>query len=218
MMTIKISHYKKIFNIVSGNVYELVIENPREYYTLGKQIIDLDENSIILYDGEIKDNEKNICCVENLFNIDPNSKKNLTATYKKLSVCCNTDEIHRIVSDINTKTFELFDLISQEFDSSITYETDVQLIDLLSLYVFKYNLNTDSFVDNFVSFVKASLQNVNIKVLFTFNLFDFIDENDYKLLKKELSLMDLTLINICSKKSFIVVDDRIIIDKDLCEI
>jgi CRISPR type II-A/NMEMI-associated protein Csn2 len=217
MMTLKISNYKKILNINNGCVYELVVENPYEYYSIGRKIIDNDD-SIVVYDGDIKDNDKYILCVSNLFDIDPNTKKNLSSTYKKLVINCNNDEVNRMVSEINQKTFELFELISQEFDSSITYDTDVQLLDLLTIYNFKYNNSSNLFLNNFVSFIKASLQNTNYKLIIVFNLFDFINTNDFELLKKEFALLDLCLLNVCAKKSQFLFDDRIIIDKDLCEI
>lgn len=216
-MTLKISNYKKILNINNGCVYELVVENPYEYYSIGRKIIDNDD-SIVVYDGDIKDNDKYILCVSNLFDIDPNTKKNLSSTYKKLVINCNNDEVNRMVSEINQKTFELFELISQEFDSSITYDTDVQLLDLLTIYNFKYNNSSNLFLNNFVSFIKASLQNTNYKLIIVFNLFDFINTNDFELLKKEFALLDLCLLNVCAKKSQFLFDDRIIIDKDLCEI
>src|SRR5574344_311365 len=189
MMTLKISNYKKILNINNGCVYELVVENPYEYYSIGRKIIDNDD-SIVVYDGDIKDNDKYILCVSNLFDIDPNTKKNLSSTYKKLVINCNNDEVNRMVSEINQKTFELFELISQEFDSSITYDTDVQLLDLLTIYNFKYNNSSNLFLNNFVSFIKASLQNTNYKLIIVFNLFDFINTNDFELLKKEFALLD----------------------------
>ena len=218
MMTMKIYHYSKILNVISGSFFELIIENPFEYYFLGKKIIDCDDTAITLYDGDIKENGKNILVIQNLFDIDPNSKKNLNVAYKKISISCSNEMVNRLISDINKKTYDLFDLISQDFDASITYETDVKLIDLLGLYNFRYNLCSNLFIENFVSFIKASLQNTNFKIVITFNLFDFIDEENYRILKKEFEYMNLALLNVSSKKSTKSVDERIIIDNDLCEI
>lgn len=218
MTTLKIKDIDYQFDSQFGNVYEIVIENKKILFNICKDIINNPDERIKIYSSKLIDSKKNIFCIFNLFDIDANNKKLLTNTYKDVSFKCRSIEIINSIENINSLILNLLEFISYEFDSSITFNNDLSLCDLLALYNLKYEYDNNSFLVSFISYIKANLLINKFYYIFTFNLSDFLSQNDLDILAKELSYLQIVLIDIAGKKSNLTYSKTIIIDEDLCEI
>ena len=218
MMTLKIRGIEQLIPIDSGNSCEVVVESPGEFFRISKTLFEMDENEIVLYDIRQYENKRYILVIQNLFDLNPNNKKILSANYQYASNMTRNTTIPDQLIEINSLILSILDEVSTNFNNQVTYNEQLTLNQLLETYEFKFDYEESDFISTFVSYIKAlSLVN-KYRVVITFNLQDFLDNENFKLLIKELGYIDITLINFCSQKSKLSYDKSIIIDKDLCEI
>ncbi len=76
-MILKLEGIEESIEIEPGEANELVIENTKLFYNLSKSIQNLDEEYFTLYDLKVLNNSKYILVITDLFNLNPNSKKNI---------------------------------------------------------------------------------------------------------------------------------------------
>lgn len=218
MMTLKIRGIEQQIIIKPGSSCEIVIENPSEFFNISKTLFEMDEDEMVLYDIRQYDNKKYILVIQNLFDLNPNNKKILSANYQYAYNMTRNTTIPDQLIEINSLILSILDEVATNFNNQVTYNEQITLNQLLEAYEFKFDFEESNFISTFISYIKAlSLVN-NYKVVVTFNIQDFLNDENFKLLVKELGYIDITLINICSQKSKLSYDKTIIIDKDLCEI
>lgn len=215
-MTIKIKGVNTVIDISSITSYEVVIMNSKLFYQVGKELSLLDSDEIILYNGDIIDNEKHLIPLTYLFNIDSNNKKALTATYKLIAKNMNS-EISNDLNEINIKILELMMKISYDFNCETDYDDSIKIEDLLSTYSFKFYLEDESFLKIFITYVKSLINYRNIKAIFVYDLGSFVNQEEFILLINELKYLGVSIINLTGNKSNLLFENRIIIDNDLCE-
>lgn len=217
-MTLKIKGIVEILKIIPGESIQLVIENSQLFYSMSKDIISLDEENIVLYEGNILNNSKYILVITDLINLDPNNKKILTSNYKYAeNITKNTELLNKLI-ELNSNILEILGEISENFNNSVTYNSQITISELLNAYNFKFEFNDLNFIDTFISYVKAMSLAINYKIIITYNIQDFVKDEEFQLLNKELGYLGITLINFTSKKSDLSYKNTILIDNDLCEI
>lgn len=217
-MTLKIKGIEQILNIVPGEAIELIIENKKQFYNISKRMLELDEDEVVLFDSKILNNSKYILVLTDLLNLNPNNKKTLISNYKNIENLTRNTEINNQIIDLNSKILSLLEEVSLNFNSSITYDNQITLSQLLEVYNFKYKYDDLNFIDMFVSYIKSICLFEKFKIVFTYNIQDFVENDEFDLLNKELGYLGITLINMTSKKSGLSYKNIVLIDKDLCEI
>ena len=55
-MTLKIKGITEVLKIIPGESIQLVIENSKLFYLMSKDILALDEDNVVLYEGDILNN------------------------------------------------------------------------------------------------------------------------------------------------------------------
>lgn len=218
MINLKIKHVSSTFDIYPGSVFELVVENKALYYQIGKSFISLTEDDISLFDSKSLDNGKNIVTISDLWSIDSNNKKTLSATYKSISTLSLSSEVKDLLAEIDAKIINVMDIVAMNFDTSVSYEAGIDLPSLLEICKLHYDFDSCSFISAFVSYIKAIELAQKHHLIIVFGIADLLSESDFLLLKKELEYLDLSLLNFSAKKSILSFDETVIIDNDLCEI
>jgi CRISPR type II-A-associated protein Csn2 len=209
------------FDLNSGDFYDLAIENPIFYRKFVKDLIAGDEDSMCLSeDNKPIDFSKSSLVISDLFNIDPNSKRILTAIYKRIDKSCLNDERKAQFDEINRKIGELINDIASDFEGSITYNDVLSLPQVLGLIDFKFDFDDSSFLAAFVSYIKAWREAINLKVVFCLNIFSMLEENDIEKLEKELFYLGISLVNVSylHPKPLSHNVKFVTIDSDLCVI
>lgn len=216
-MTLKIKGIEEIMNIIPGEPIQLVIENSNLFYSISKDLISLDEDDVILYENKILSNAKYILIITDLLNLDPNTKKILTSNYKYVeNITKNTKLVNKLI-ELNTNILEIIGEISENFNNSVTYNNQITVTELLEIYNFKFEFDNLNFVDTFTSYVKAMSLAINYKIIVTYDIQNYISNDEFQLLNKDLGYLGITLINLCSIKSNLTYKTTILIDNDLCE-
>ena len=216
-MTLKIKGIEEIMSIIPGESIQLVIENSNLFYSISKDLISLDEDDVILYENKILSNAKYILIITDLLNLDPNTKKILTSNYKYVeNITKNTKLVNKLI-ELNTNILEIIGEISENFNNSVTYNNQITVTELLEIYNFKFEFDNLNFVDTFTSYVKAMSLAINYKIIVTYDIQNYISNDEFQLLNKDLGYLGITLINLCSIKSNLTYKTTILIDNDLCE-
>ena len=217
-MILKFDEIKTPIEINNIDSYQLVIENTSFLYKIVQNLNNFDEDNIILYDGKNLDVSKNVLFISDLYNLNPNSKKILTANYNYAENISKSAKLMNRLIDVNSEILEILGEISLEFNNCVTYSDQITISELLEIYNFKFDFDQLNFIQTFLSYLKAISISYNYKVLITMNLQDLVKKDDFQLLCKEINYMNMTLINISSKKSELTFSKTLIIDNDLCEI
>ena len=218
MKTLKIKRIDYVFRIEAGIVYNLVFENPKYLYKLINYIKEANNDEIILYQDKLLDVGKESFFITDIFDLNLNTKKSLTATYKNIENYYLGDEEKIILANINSNIITMLDKISLSYDMKLEYNTNISFSDIFNMTSLKCSYNKESFVEDFINYVKNIKINNEIKILFVLNLFDFITSEEYKLIRKDLECMNICLFNISGHHKPFDVDKTIIIDEDLCQI
>ena len=218
MKTLRIKRVDYVFIIEAGVVYNLVFENPRNLYRIINNIKDNNTDEIILYQDKILDFGKEVCLITDVFELNLNTKKSLSVTYKNIENDYIADEQRIILADINSNIIKLLDQISHSYDMRLEYNSNISFSDIFNMTSLKCSFNKESFVDDFVNYVKNVKINNDIRILFVLNLFDFITIDEFNLIIKELEYMNICLFNISGHYKPFKVNKTIIIDEDLCRI
>lgn len=178
----------------------------------------MDEEVVLLYDSKNVDLSKNILFISDLYNLNPNSKKVLTANYSYVENLTKTSNSLNKLIDINAEILNLLNDLSFEFNNCVSFNDQITISELLNIYEFKFDFEDKDFIKTFITYLKAIKNSNNYKIVITTNLQDLIEPEEFDFLIEELGYLNLTLINISSIKSELNYSKTVIIDKDLCEI
>ncbi len=218
MKRLKIKGIQKEFEIVGGNIYNIDIESVNFYHQLLLSLSNEDSDNILMSNNYSPvEYNKETLFISDILSLNPNSKKILNSLYKKIQdqYFINTLDT---VSNINESILSLLKEISMDLDIDIDYESDLTLSDILLLYKFSFREGDDNFLGRFVTFIKANLEVKNISLIISLNLLPILKEEEIILLKKELEMLGICLINFNIRiKHCLSGVEYITIDNDLCE-
>lgn len=204
------------FLIGNGEAYNIKIENPHYLYSFIKDIKDMNEDAIFLYDGDLLDLNKYIIYLENILQLDINSKKQITSLYNQIEKNEINDNYRQQLSDINTLIIKLINEITLNSNIKLNYDDALDFKTLFSSINLKYYQDSQNFIDDFINFIKILKEISKVSVIITINLYDFLTSEDIQKLIEELKYLHLSIINIGNNKSG--TTKNIIIDQDLCQL
>lgn len=217
MMLLRIKGIKQEFEAIPGEIYNLSIESPSFLYTCIRAFYSEDEDIIkVLKDYKEIPLSKNVLFIKDLFDLDPNSKKILTIIYKQAQTNYMNDERKNMLAHIQEEICELLDDISMDFNYPMVFDRIVGIDKIMTNSSFCFNYEQQkNFRDSFLSYLKIIQEISKAKFIVTTNLNSLLLESEIEEIKKELSLLDLTLLNI----SFFhqPIKNTSIIDSDWCE-
>lgn len=220
-MKIKFSFLDEYIELRSCNLYTVVIENKRVLYDFEEYLYndyEYNEKFISLVDDNKElDNKKFINFIPSFHNFDINNKKNLTSLYKIIK---NTtfEEIKEkydgIIKNIEDLMMNLS--INSEFD--LLYENDVSIEEIFKLINLRIDDNEENLPNKIVKYIEIINKLQGISIFLVMNVHDYLNNEEIKLIIKELKYKGVTIINIEKHNSFDVLDEEIlnILDIDLC--
>lgn len=217
MMILRIKGIEQEFEAVPGEMYNLCLENPGFLYTCIRAFYLEDEEMIkVLKDYKEVPIGKNVLFIKDVFDLDPNSKKILTLIYKQAQISYMNDERKNKLAHIQEEICDLLDDISMDFDYPMTFDRIVGIDKIMtnSSFCFSYD-QQKNFKDSFLTYLKIIQEISKAKFIITTNLNSLLLENEIEEIKKELSLMELTLINFSFSHQ--PAQNTSIIDSDWCE-
>ena len=219
MKTLKIKSIDSLINIEAGNIENIIIENSKLYFSIVNSII-IDDNDYLIYsiDNDNKDLEKYSLLITTPFDLNPNNKKILTALYKKIDKEKHILKINEELEIINYKIIKTLETISLDLNQNMNFNTELDLVKLLSLYDFSFEDDCEEdLLNKLVFYIKANLEIKNIDIVFCIDILRFLSQEEMEKLKRELELLNICLINISFSSRVSSIKKSIVIDEDYCE-
>lgn len=219
MNTLKIKGIDSIIKIEPGNIENIIIENPKLYFKIINSII-FDDNDYLVYTirNDLKDLEKYSLLITTPFDLNPNSKKILTALYKKIDKEKHILKISEELEEINCKIVKILEAISLDLNQNMNFNLELELVKLLSLYDFSFEENSeDDLLNKLIFYIKANLEIKNIDIVFCIDILKFFSCEEVTILKRELALLNVSLIDISFSSRADSIKKSIVIDEDYCE-
>ena len=216
---LKIKGIESEIRLYAGNIHYVCIENLELYFTIVHSLIDSDNDNIIYSeDYVIKPFEKNSILITDIFNIDINNKKILSALYKYIDKNKFNLGIKEKLDNINNKIINVLEDISLDMNVPMDFNDDLDINKLLSMYNFSFlDDNTISPCERLIKYIKAYLEISYISIVFLIDIMKYFNENDKNEIEKEMSYLGITIIDISLFSKTRNRENLIIIDDDLCE-
>ena len=217
-MIFKVKPSTQKLTIEGGEIYNIKIENPYCLLETLRAFSDYDEDYLFLYEnGKLLEPSKYILFISDVLNLELNIKKQLTALYIKIEKELINDNFRDKLNELNNKINELMMDITLESNIQLDYDEQIGLKDVFSLVNLRYFSYEKDFKNQFIYYCKATRDISKIRIIDTYGLLDLLTNEEIAELKKELSYLHITIINIGNsiKEN---LDKNIIIDNDLCEI
>lgn len=137
--------------------------------------------------------------IDNVYNIDINDKKYLNQLYKRLSNNAYQDE--QMLSTIKSNLSSLVEEMIYNDKYLIEFDEDIDIVKLLALFQVKYVTMPDKrFLENIVNFIKLNTEICTIRIVITYDLIRQLTNDEIELLKKELEILDIVLVDITLDK------------------
>ena len=150
-----------------------------------------------------------ISVINNLLDIDINEKKNITDLYKHLNKRLST----KLIDDTNMFIGALknyIDSIQNDFNETLDYELELDFNKLFQSINLRYYID-----NNFIIDLILYLKHIgSYKIIITFNLNNYLTDQEIDIISNELKINQIILLNISSNTNF--KNTTLTIDKDLC--
>ena len=221
MIDLKIGYVETIISFDdSESIKTLSISSLQIYYQIYLLFKSGYEDSFYLTENNSKKVFfKNVSIISDIFQLTENDKNNLKLLYANIDKNLSTKQSN-LVSQIDTLAGELMFDISFNSNKKMEYEVKTKASDILSLYRFRFSEeNNKSFFMLFLNYLKCLKEIKNSILIITFDFLHYFDEYHINLLREELLLYDIKLLDIRfidAKKAIENIDD-IFVDNDLCE-
>ena len=219
MNTYKNKNIEYLFNL-DYSFYDLCIENKNFYYDFVKNIIEQDNESNFLYiDNKLEKFKTRSYVISDMFHLEINSKKQLKAFYNKLQLTNVNNDRKEQMNKISELICILINDLSNDMNCDMDYNFNFNLLDILNMIDYKFNIESASFLELLIIYIKSLQEIMTIDIIFILNITAILNDDDIIKLKTEIEFLGITIVNISySKIELPKIITKIIIDKDLCEI
>lgn len=222
-MNIKVNYLENNITLNNENIFVIEVENKKFFYRLVSDLYKIGNNDILdeiyFYDDNNKEiNVSNkIELYNNFFEMDFNSKKNLTILNK--TVLASLDENEKIIIMNNLK--KLYKTISKclkDIDLPLILNDDLEIEDVIKLFKISLSCKDDLIEKLFLLIDIERNFRIN-KMLFFINLKQYLTENELEELYKYAIYNNVKIILIDSQSygGKIKYEKKLIVDNDLVE-
>ena len=147
-------------------------------------------------------------------NIDINNKKILTALYKKIIQYIDLN-LKEHISLIENEIFKLLDELIYQTNYELYYDGEIDINKILGMYQLSLKQNKDNnYLEFLVNYIKLNIELNDSSLIISFGLIKILTKNELELLKKELKLLNISLVDIIiettnlSRISYLNVDSE----------
>lgn len=174
------------------------------------------DNLTFSIDNNIYDLNKISLIIYNPFEIDLNEKKLLNSMYKELEKEINENNIISL-QKIEGECINLLEELSINYDYQYEYSDSIDISKLLSAFNVQFpDIVYSNYLELVVSYFKLYNKYCKTKVIISFGLLDLLSNEEIVLLEKELSYLDLILLDISYIGNMNKIEETFVIDEDWC--
>lgn len=188
----------------------LIVKNAEIFRTIYNDL----STYIKILDGIDECQQSAIFYIKEPLSIAINDKKNLTYLFKLMAKFIkesHEEEYNKLITEFKM----LFNNISDEIDGSIEFE-EVDINKLFQSFNVKYQEEQSSFIEEFITYIDVEYKVNKIKLFISYNLHNYLTNEEYKQISKELRIKQIVLLDICRLITNISKEELLVIDEDCC--
>ena len=171
-------------------INSLTFENPAIYRDVYYNTLE----NIKILDGVNECTSSKLIIIKDLLNLSINDKKNLTYLFK-LSNIVLKEKYESEYLNIIMNLKELLSNLTNSIDLNIEFD-EVDTSKLFQAFNLKYSDENLNYIENVLSYISIINAINSPKLFITFNLMNYITEEEYKLLEKELLIKQIIILDI----------------------
>ncbi len=217
MKRVVIPNYHIEIELKENTIHTLVIENPIVYRVFVQSFF-CDNDFIIFSDRDkIYDLQKSAEFISNIFDIDCNSRKILTAIYNQLA-----DFIKEIgyesYSNLNASVIDIIDRAIDDSNYPLSYEPNLDIVGMLKLLNVRLSIDSSNQLSYLFYYLKLRKRLYSIDLFVIANLKAYFTETELNLFIRDALYEKINLIILENIETPIYLDheQKLILDKDLC--
>jgi CRISPR type II-A-associated protein Csn2 len=142
--------------------------NKQSFYQFISDALNDEESDSLFYISEDITNLKfttTLLPLINLFELNPNEKKNLNLLYKKIQVQQNIDENSELISKINELISIMINKNVENLNLPISFSENLSLVEFLKLYEVKFNFKNNNFFIKLTNYIEIICEFTPYKIL-----------------------------------------------------
>lgn len=171
-------------------INSLIFENPATFRDIYYNTLE----NIKILDGVNECTASKLIIIKDLLNLSINDKKNLTYLFK-LSNIVLKEKYESEYLNIIMNLKELLSNLTDSIDLNIEFD-EVDTSKLFQAFNLKYSDENLNYIENVLSYISIINAINSPKLFITFNLMNYITEEEYKLLEKELLIKQIIILDI----------------------
>lgn len=176
----------------------------------------INDEIVFSINNEIFDISKFGLIIQNPFCISLNEKKLLNSLYKELEEKITNSSIVKL-NEIEKESFEMLNNLLNDVDYPFEYEEKANISKLLLAFDVKFpEINYSNYLNFICDYFKLYSIYCKTKIIIFFGLLSLINDDEIKLLEKELLYNDLVLIDISYCDEELKKENDLTIDDDWC--
>lgn len=202
----------------------ITIEN-RGFYTslikdLNAQLLSAGGDFVLSKNNkELKLNSE-LDLVIDLFNLDLNSRKNITKVYKDLNSSAFNEENYQITNDFKISLINYMDNLIHSYDLPLEYNLDFDLSGVFKTLNLVLESNSSNLLESILQYIEVSLKLLSTSCFVFVNLKNFLSYEELEQLYKfvHYNKINILLLESHFEEKTNPCEIHYLIDKDLCEI
>lgn len=213
----------KTFDLENLDMLTFVIENKRYLFDL-ELYIHLDfpcHNPFfsLIIDNDIVEITNYVEVIDNIFNLDLNSKKNINSLYKILKSFYK-DNIKEGIKEINKNMSHIIKEISIDFDLNLSFSEELKEEDIFKLFDLRFEDEENDIIKRIIKYINVSYELRKTTIFYFFHLHEYLEDYQIEILLKELSYKNIKIVDIEPNNSFAKCKNEqiVIVDNDLCSL
>ena len=216
--------YKLMTNSVmfeNSNIKLLVIENKIQFRNTVLSLINNDEENLFVFSENYKplDFSKSVRFIDDVLSFNLADKKLMNKINSDLEYICNTnyfDELSMIKELCTKLCYNLCE--EKEFD--FTFNDEIETSAFIKLFSFSPNNDSSDVLEKLLLYINLVNKYLGIKCFITQNLYIYFSNDEILSFYNTLIAHDIYLVDIENifPNQITSLEEKIIIDKDLCEV
>lgn len=200
--------------ILDKPIIEIIFDNPKLYRLF---LYNIENQVIYSIDNQTLDFSKNLLRIYNPFDLEINSRKTILQVYKNIQKSLN-DELKKDISSMEMEIFKLLDKLLEDEELALSYTAEINFIDLLSICKVEFkNIEHNNYLEKLVYYLKINNKYNNSTIVISSGLLNILTDEEIELLKKELQLLQMNMIDISINTKAKKVQ-KLFIDNEWCVI
>lgn len=207
------------FDFNKSQFYNLVVENPNEFFLLTQQIINQSEGK----EGEWSLSEilpielqKNLIALYDYYNLSCNSKKVENLLKSEIVKISTSLDFCEIISKINKDVLEFDEMIISNLPFKILSNNELGLDEICKISKFTFS-EKGGLLERIVNYIDVYSHLTSIKVVVLIGITNVLNKTELISLIKDVNYRGLNVLIIeIQDKGIIDKKSTIIIDNDLC--